>query len=100
VPRPRSSPGADFVNLPVDSTGLKLCGAGESLIEKQGTRRHRSGRKLDIGVNVDTGQIVAAALTTNDADDGSQVGPSLDQMAGLLAAFTGGALVSRRAAMP
>jgi hypothetical protein len=35
------------------------------------------------------GEIVAAALTTNDVDDGSQVGPLLDQMVGPLASFTG-----------
>jgi hypothetical protein len=36
VPRPRSSPGAEPVHLLVDSTGLKLFGAGEWLIEKRG----------------------------------------------------------------
>jgi len=40
-------------------------------------------------VNADSGQIVAAALTTNDVDDGSQVGPLLDQVAGPVASFTG-----------
>jgi hypothetical protein len=34
VPRPRSGSGAEPVHLLVDSTGLKLCGAGEWLIEK------------------------------------------------------------------
>jgi Transposase DDE domain len=42
-----------------------------------------------IGVNADTGQIVAAALTTNNVDDGSQVGPLLDQMAGPVAPLAG-----------
>ena len=36
-----------------------------------------------------TGQIVAAELTTNEVDDGSQVGPLLDQVAGPVASFTG-----------
>ena len=43
---------------------------------------------MHIGVNADTGQI-AAALTTNNVDDGSQVGPLLDQMAGPVASLTG-----------
>jgi hypothetical protein len=77
------------VHLLVDSTGLKLSGAGEWLVEKHGTRTRRSWRKLHIGVNADSGQIVATALTTNDADDGSQVGPLLDQVAGPVASFTG-----------
>ena len=89
VPRPRSSPGAEPVYLLVDSTGLKLCGAGEWLIEKHGTRTRRSWRKLHIGVNAETGQIVATAVTTKDVDDGSQVAPLLDQMAGPLASFIG-----------
>src|SRR2546421_11716146 len=35
------------------------------------------------------GGVVAAALTTNDVDDGSQVGPLLDQVDGPIASFTG-----------
>jgi hypothetical protein len=44
VPRPRS--GSEPMHLLVDSTGLKLCGAGEWLVEKHGTRTRRSWRKL------------------------------------------------------
>src|SRR3954462_12656022 len=78
VPRPRSGgagAGADSgpVHLLVDSTGLKLCGAGEWLLEKHGTRTRRSWRKSHVGVDADTGRIVAAALTTNDVDDGALV---------------------------
>ncbi len=73
----------------MDSTGLKLCGPGEWLLEKHGTRTRRSWRKLHLGVDADTGQIVAAALTTNDVDDGSQAGPLLDQVAGPVVSFTG-----------
>jgi hypothetical protein len=69
VPRPRSSGGAEPVHLLVDSTGLKLCGAGEGLIEKHGTRTRRSWEKLHIGMHVETGEIVAAKLTTKDVDD-------------------------------
>jgi hypothetical protein len=73
----------------VDSTGLKLYGPGEWLIEKHGTRRRRAWRKMHIGVDADTGRIVASSLTTHDADDGAQVGPLLDQVAAPLASFTG-----------
>ena len=73
----------------MDSTGLKLCGPGEWLIEKHGTKTRRSWRKLHLGVDADTGQIVAATLTTHDVDDGSQAGPLLDQVAGPVASFTG-----------
>jgi Transposase DDE domain len=87
LPRPRS--GAEPVHLLVDSTGLKLSGAGEWLVEKHGARSRRSWRKLHIGIDADTGHIVAAELTTNDVDDGSQVGPLLDQITGPIASFTG-----------
>src|SRR4051812_42287844 len=88
-PRPRSGSDAEPVHLLVDSTGLKLCGAGEWLIEKHGTRRRRAWHKMHIGVDADTGRIVASELTTHDVDDGSQVGPLLDQVTGPLASFTG-----------
>ena len=87
VPRPRS--GTEPVHLLVDSTGLKLCGPGEWLVEKHGTKSRRSWRKLHLGRDADTGQIVAAMLTSHDVDDGSQVGPLLDQVAGPVASFTG-----------
>ena len=86
VPRPRA--GKEPVHLLVDSTGLRLCGPGEWLAEKHGSRTRRSWRKLHLGVDADTGRIVAAALTDKDADDGSRVGPSLDRMGGAVASFT------------
>src|SRR4051794_286512 len=87
VPRPWSGP--EPVHLLVDSTGLKLCGAGEWLIEKHGTKTRRSWRKLHLGLDADTGRIVASELTPHDGDDGSQVGPLLDQVAGPVASVTG-----------
>jgi hypothetical protein len=72
----------------VDSTGLKLCGAGEWLAEKHGAKTRRSWRKLHIGLDADTGQIVAAALTAKEIDDGTEVGPLLDQVPGPLASTT------------
>jgi hypothetical protein len=95
VPRPQRSSGTDGggeaepMHLLVDSTGLKLCGAGEWLIEKHGTRTRRSWRKLHLGVDADTGRIVVSALTGHDADDGAQVDLLLGQVEGPVASFTG-----------
>ena len=90
VPCPRSSPGSGPVHLLVDSTGLKLGGPGAWLTEKHGTRQRRSWRKLHLGVDAATGRIEAVELTTNDVDDGSQVGPLLDQVEGAaVASFAG-----------
>ena len=77
------------VHLLVDSTGLRLCGPGEWLIEKHGTPRRRSWRKLHIGIDAGTGQILASELTASDVDDDSQVEPLLDQIAAPLASFIG-----------
>jgi len=49
VPRPgNAGAGADGepMHLLVDSTGLKLCGKGEWLLEKHGTATRRSWRAL------------------------------------------------------
>ncbi|WP_296315612.1 transposase [Pseudomonas sp.] len=57
-------------------------------MEKHGTKTRRSWRKLHIGMDANTGQIVAMALTTKDVDDGSQVGPLLIQVATSVASLT------------
>jgi len=80
--------GAEPLHLLVDSTGLKLIGAGEWLVEKHGTKRRRSWRKMHLGVDADTGRIVAATLTDRDEDDAAQVGPLLDQVADPVASVT------------
>ena len=88
VPCPKPRRDCKPLHLLVDSTGLKLCGAGEWLVEKHGTKARRSWRKLHIGLDAETGQIVAAALTRKEVDDGAEVGPLLDQVAGPVASFT------------
>ena len=80
--------GAEPLHLLVDSTGLKLIGAGEWLVEKHGTKRRRSWRKMHLGVDADTGRIVAATLPDRDEDDATQVGPLLDQVAEPVASVT------------
>ena len=77
------------MHLLVDSTGLRLCGPGEWLTEKHGTKRRRAWRVLHLATDADTGRIVASVLTDRDADDGSQVGPLLDQIEGPVASLTG-----------
>ena len=77
------------LHLLVDSTGLRLCGAGEWLTERHGTKRRRSWKKPHLGVDADTGRIVASALTGRDANNGAQVDPLLDQVKGRVASFIG-----------
>ena len=77
------------MHLLVDSTGLQLRGPGGWLEEKHGSKRRRAWKVLHLATDADTGWIVASALTDKDTDDGSRVGPLLDQVNGLVASFTG-----------
>jgi hypothetical protein len=77
------------IHLLVDSTGLKVFGAGEWRQEKHGVHARRTWRKLHLAVDADTGEIVASTLTPNDVDDASQVGLLLDQVDGVIASLTG-----------
>jgi transposase len=91
VPRPGNAgagAGGEPLHLLVDSTGLKLCGKGEWLLEKHGTATRRSWRMLHLGVDAETGRIVASTLTSKDVDDASQTDALLDQVAGPVASFT------------
>jgi hypothetical protein len=65
--QPRATGGA--IHLMVDSSGLKVGGPGEWLLEKHGTSRRRWWRKLHIGFDTVTGRIVAAILTDRDIGD-------------------------------
>jgi hypothetical protein len=80
----------------VDSTGLKLGGPGAWLVEKHGTKTRRAWRKLHLGVDADTGRIEAAELTGHGTDDGSRVGPPLDQVDGAVASSTGDGAYDRK----
>ncbi len=98
VPRPRR--GREPVHLLVDSTGLKLCGPGEWLVEMHGARTRRGWRKLHLATDADTGRIVASSLTDKDADDGSRTGPLLDRIDGPVASFTGDGAYDRTMSTP
>ena len=74
------------MHLLVDSTGVKLSGPGEWLVEKHGTQRRRAWRKLHLGIEAKTGTIVASTLTSKDVDDAAELGTLLDQVDEPLAA--------------
>jgi transposase len=82
--RPATGP----VNVVIDSTGLKVFGAGEWQHEKHGGKGRRTWRKLHLAADPDTGEIVASELTTTEDGDASQVGPLLDQISGPIASVT------------
>ena len=74
------------VTVVIDSTGLKVFGAGEWRMAKHGGRDRRTWRKLHLAIDPDTGEVLASALTTTEEGDASLVGPLLDQIAAPIAA--------------
>ena len=54
LPAMPASPGGAVQPL-VDSTGVKLCGPGEWLVENHGTQRRRAWKKLPVGLDAATG---------------------------------------------
>jgi hypothetical protein len=75
------------LHLVIDSTGLKLFGQSEWNEEKHG-RARRSWRKLHIGVDASTGEIVASVLTDYGADDAGQVRALLGRIGGETGSIT------------
>jgi len=78
VPRAeRSEP----IHLVVDSTGLKIFGEGEWLQSKHKTKAKRKRwRKLHLGLNLSTGEIICAALTLDNVGDTTALPELLDQI--------------------
>jgi hypothetical protein len=65
------------LHLLIDSTGLKLGGAGEWLVEKHGSARRRSWRKLHLAFDRESGEIVAVEVTRKEIDDAARTGALL-----------------------
>lgn len=53
----------------VDSTGVKVYGEGEWKTRQHGVSKRRTWRKLHLGVDEETGEILAAVATTNNITD-------------------------------
>jgi hypothetical protein len=76
------------LHLLVDSTGLKIYGEGEWLDQKHGIRARRRWRKLHLGIDAVTHEIVAVELTPDDIGDVSEIPDLLDQIDADVASFT------------
>jgi hypothetical protein len=60
----------------VDSTGVKVCGEGEGKVRQPGYPDRRTWRKVHLGVDEASGEMVAAVVSTNNYSD-SQLLPDL-----------------------
>lgn len=76
------------VHLVVDSTGLKVFGEGEWLENKHKTKAKRKRwRKLHLGLNLVSGEIVCSNLTADDVGDPTALPGLLDQIGGPVEKF-------------
>ena len=66
----------EALHVVVDSTGVKVFGEGEWKVRQHGYTRRRTWRKVHLGVEEASGEVVAAVVTTNDYHD-SQLLPDL-----------------------
>ncbi len=76
------------IQLVVDSTGLKVFGEGEWLQSKHKTKaKRKSWRKLHLGLDLVTGEIVCSDLTTDGVGDPTALPELLDQIDGDVSHF-------------
>jgi len=68
--------GSEALHVVVDSTGVKVFGEGEWKVRQHGYSYRRTWRKVHLGVDEASGELVAAVVTTNNYSD-SQILPDL-----------------------
>ena len=89
LPTKQTASPASPMHLVVDSTGLKVYGEGEWKVRQHGWTKRRTWRKLHVGVNQATGEVVAQTLTSHRIDDASQVVDLLTQVEAAVEAVGG-----------
>ena len=72
-------------HIVLDSSGLKLYGEGEWSVREHGASKRRQWRKLHLGVDVESREIVAVVLTENDVADCEVASELLDKVEGEIA---------------
>lgn len=68
------------LHIVVDSTGIKVYGEGEWKVRMHGWSQHRTWRKLHIGADETTGDILLGEMTGNDVTDSEIFGSLLNQL--------------------
>lgn len=79
----------EALHLVVDSTGCKVYGEGEWKVRTHGASQRRTWRKLHLGVDEQTGEIVAAVLSSNNMSDGEVLPQLLEQVDEPIAQLSG-----------
>jgi hypothetical protein len=89
VPKLARPAGGGPLHLAIDATGLKVHGEGEWKVRVHGPGKRRVWRKLHLGVDTTTGEILAHALTTSETHDGAELEGLLAEVEGPIAAVYG-----------
>jgi len=92
---PRSR-GHEALHVVVDSTGVKVFGEGEWKVRQHGYTYRRTWRKVHVGVDEASGEIVAAVVTTNNYHDSQVLPDLLEQVAEELTQVSGDGGYDRR----
>lgn len=80
-----SKPVTDLI---LDSTGAKIYGEGEWKVKKHGWTKHRTWKKIHLGVD-STGEIRAVEVTNKDTHDSTVTTAILDQEKAIITDFYG-----------
>lgn len=80
VPQLTRPAGNGPLHLAIDATGLKVHGEGEWKVRVHGKGKRRVWRKLHLGLDTSTGEIVAHALTASETHDGTALPGLLAQV--------------------
>jgi len=89
VPKLARPAGGGPLHLAIDATGLKVHGEGEWKVRVHGKGKRRVWRKLHLGVDTTTGEILAHALTTSETHDGAELEGLLAEIEGPITAVYG-----------
>ncbi len=68
------------IHAVLDSTGIKVYGEGEWKVRKHGWSKHRTWRKLHLGLDEAKNDILLGEVTGNDVADCEMFKPLLDQL--------------------
>jgi IS5 family transposase len=77
------------LHLLVDASGFKVYAEGEWKVRQHGYSKRRTWRKLHIGINEATGEVVAAMAGTNDLRDDALLSDLLEQVPGEIEQVSG-----------
>ena len=83
------SPSSRPRHVVVDATGLRVYGSGEGHVRKHRHGRRRAWRKLHLGVDERTKEIVAVEVTPSRVHDGRLLPALLDQIPGRIVQVSG-----------